>query len=272
MRSLESRRGGKEDTAYMTFLQDVSSEEISEAIELLTADNALLSVTVRHQGRWVTFRTRAIASRQATFWVDMPRTDHLSTPYEFRQGEHVGVAFSAAHRKYVFQARVVGSEAYQLDENVSATALKLQCSGSMHKVERRLHSRLDPMTDEIARASLWLGGQEARPLHESVTAPVWAGRILNISNGGLMVRTSCEAAKYVEVGDIVGLQVTFDGEEASALVDAQVRHSAPDSDMALIGIQFVETEQASQDTAGIEAIRRRVTELEGRRRHQHALT
>lgn len=263
--------GGKEDTAYMTFLQDVSSKEISEAIELLTADSAPLSVTVRHQGRWVTFRTHAIASRLATFWVDMPRTDHMSTPYKFLQGEHVGVAFSAAHRKYVFQARVVGWEVYELDGSVNATALKLEPAGNMHKVERRLHSRLDPMTHEIARASLWLGGQEARPRHESVTAPVWAGRILNISKGGLMVRTSYEAAKYVDVGDILGLQVTFDGEEASALVDAQVRHSAPDGEMALIGIQFVETEQASQDTAGIEAIRRRVAELEGRRRHRHAL-
>jgi len=252
----------------MPFLQDVSSEEMNEAIGLLAEDNALLSVTVRYQGRWITFRTRAIASHGEAFWVDMPRTDHLPTPYEFAKGENVGVAFSAAHRKYVFQAKVIGSEAYRLEEDVSATALKLQCCGHMHKVERRLHVRLDPATDEIARATLWLGGQEARPEEESVTAPVWAGRILNISNGGLMIRTSYEAAKYVEVGDIVGLHVMFDGEEQPASVDAQVRHSAPDGEMALIGLQFVETEETPENTAGIDRIRQRVAGLDQRQPHQ----
>jgi hypothetical protein len=256
----------------MAFLQDVSPEEMNEAIALLAEDGAMLSLTVRYQGRWITFRTRAIASKGATFWVDMPRTDHLPTPYEFRRGEPVGVAFSAAHRKYVFQAKVIGSEAYRLEENVSAIALKLRCFGNMHKVERRLHVRLDPAMDEGARATIWLGGQEARPEKETVVAPVWAGRILNISDGGLMIRTSYEAAKYVEVGDIVGLHVMFDAQRDPASVDAQVRHSAPDGEMALIGLQFVESEETPENTVGIERIRQRISQLRVRGRQHQAVT
>ena len=183
----------------MPLLQEISSEEMVEAISLLAEKNSLMSLTVRYQGRWVTFRTHAIASYGGAIWVDMPRTDHLPTPYDFEKGGEVGIAFSVAHRRFVFRAMVLGLETYHVEENVEAAALKLECRDKMRKIERRLHFRLDVSGEEIARAKLWLGGQEVMPEGNDVTAPVWSGRVLNISGGGLLVRASYEAAKYIEV-------------------------------------------------------------------------
>jgi len=245
----------------MAFLHEVSSEEMAQAIERLAEDNALLALTIRYQGRWVTFRTRAIASHADTIWVEMPKTDHLPSPCEFTKDLQVGVAFSAVHRKYVFRATVVGLEVYRIEEGVEATALKLRGKDSARKVERRLNGRVDLSVDENTRATLWLGGQDAMPSEPGVAAPVWSGRVINLSAGGFLVRTSYEAGKYVEVGDIVGVQIAFDGNENTPPVDAQIRHCARDGEMALIGVQFLETDETPSNTSGIMEIRRRMAEM-----------
>ena len=114
------------------------------------------------------------------------------------------------------------------------------------------------MSDEgVTRATFWLGGQDAHPGEASVEAPIWSGRILNLSTGGLLVRTSYEAAKYVEVGDIVGVQVIF-GKGDPVMVDAQLRHVARDGEMALIGLQFVEDRAAPDRNAGVRVIREKI--------------
>ena len=250
----------------MAFLHDVSSEEMSQAIERLAEDNTSLALTVRYQGRWVTFRTRAIASHGDTIWVETRKADHLPTPYEFAKGLDVGVAFNVLYRKFVFRAAVVGVETYRIEDGVEATALKLHCKDNPRKVERRLNTRLDLSLDTNTRATLWLGGQEAMPSEEDIAAPVWSGRILDLSAGGLLLRTSYEAGKYVDVGDIVGVQIVFEDNEEPILIDTQVRHCERDGEMALIGVQFIETDQAPDNISGIATIRQKIAELEARQK------
>lgn len=253
----------------MAFLQELAPAEIEEAIGLLAENNLLIALTVRCQGRWVTFRTRAIAQSGKVIWVEKPKTDHLSPDYDFAPGEKVGVTFSMSYRKFVFAARTMGQERYRLDEDTESTALTLEVPQVMHKVERRLHDRLDMSSEEVTRASFWLGGWEARPEEASVEAPIWSGRILNVSTGGLLVRTSYEAAKYVEVGDILGVHMTFGGTEQSVFVDAQLRHCARDGEMALVGLQFVEDPVRPESNAGVETIRGMIAEQKAAKNKQN---
>ncbi|MCD6304106.1 MAG: PilZ domain-containing protein, partial [Planctomycetes bacterium] len=232
-------------------------------------NNLSLSMTVRYQARWVTFQTRAIARAGQIMWVEMPKTDHLPGNYKFKVGEQIGVTFSVARRKYVFATEAMGTEKYRLDPEHESTALRLVVPEQMQKVERRLHDRLSLSHDVVTRATFWLGGWEARPAEASVNAPIWSGQIINISAGGLLVRTTYEAAKYVETGDIVGVHVLLGGdEEDSVFVDAQIRHCARDGEMALIGMQFVENENIPEMSAGIEHIRRLIAEQKKRRQQE----
>jgi hypothetical protein len=193
-------------------------------------------------------------------WVEKPKMDHLPTPYEFTAGEQVGVSFSVSHRKFVFAAKTLGHEIYRLDQETKSTALTLEMPKVVHKVERRLHDRLDLSCEEVIRASFWLGGWEARPEEATVESPVWSGRILNVSSGGLLVRASYEAAKYVEVGDILGVHITFGESGQSVFVDAQLRHCARDGEMALVGLQFVEDPVRPESNVGVRTIRKMITE------------
>lgn len=244
----------------MAFLQELSGDGIREAIELLGENNLVVALTVRYQAQWVSFRSRALAQHNGVVWVQMPETDHLPTPYTFKPGEQVGAAFSMAHRKFVFASQVVCVETYTLDGTTPYTALRLGVPERMHKIERRRHERLDMSGDELTEVAFWLGGRTGKPDEASVDAPVWPGRVLDISKGGMLVRTSYGAAKYVEVGDIVGVQITFGGNEMPIVVDAQVRHCARDGEMALIGLEFVDNPGGLEDNSGVEQIRGKIDE------------
>ena len=50
------------------------------------------------------------------------------------------------------------------------------------------------------------------------------------------------AARYIEPGDIVGVCLAFGADGRGVYLDAQLRHSDPDGEMALMGLQFVDLE------------------------------
>lgn len=243
----------------MPFLQDLSPEEIAEALAQAAQDNRPLALTVRYQSRWVTFRSYAIADYKFFLWAEMPKTDHLPAPYEFRIGSQVGVTFNIENRKYVCAAEVVGSETYSIREDLSCTALKLAVPRKMHRVERRLHDRVEVAQDEISRATFWLGGIDARPEEGSTEEPVWAGRVINLSSGGVLVRTTCEAAKFLEAGDIVGVHILFRSQDQAAFLDAQLRHCHRDNEMAMLGFQFIEPDATgTADQAVLRLVRGKI--------------
>ncbi len=246
----------------MAFLEDLTPEDVKETLARLADGNLPVSLTVRYQSRWVTFETRVIAEKAGVFWVELPKTDHLPTPYEFQPSEQVGMTFSLGHRKYVYSAMVIGKESYRLDPEAQnpRMALRLDAGDRMQRVERRLHERLNLAGQAANRASFWLGGSGARAADGEIDGPVWSGRVLNLSTGGLLVRASFEAVKYVEVGDILGVHVHFGTGKADATLDGQVRHCDRDGEMALIGIQFIELAEALDGNRAIQAIKACITE------------
>ncbi|HUS93185.1 MAG TPA: PilZ domain-containing protein [Phycisphaerae bacterium] len=239
----------------MRFVHELATAEIEEVMELFATQGLQATLTVRQNGRYVTFHAQSLARHGDAFWVQEPPTDHLPVPYEFRRDSEVGLSFTVGRRKYVAKVSLIRKEAYRLSDDEEATALKLAVPEQMHRIERRLSERLEMSSREIARASFWLGGQDARPVEESVSSPTWGGRVLNISTGGLLVRTTFEAARYVDTGDILGVQILLGTRIPATVVDAQVRHCGQDGEMAMIGMQFVHADDDPASNAGIEVIR-----------------
>lgn len=91
----------------------------------------------------------------------------------------------------------------------------------------------------------------------SVSAPIWSGRVINMSAGGVYVRADLEAARYIEVGDLIGIRVSFGGEMSESIVmDATFRHAERDGDMVLLGFQFVEGDFSPETVHAIAEIRK----------------
>jgi len=85
---------------------------------------------------------------------------------------------------------------------------------------------------------------------------------MNLSTGCICIRTNSEAAKYTDLGDVVGIRMTFGGGKGEIVIDAQFRHVEPDGAMALLGFQFVDSDQSARVKAAREAVREKVIELD----------
>ena len=67
------------------------------------------------------------------------------------------------------------------------------------------------------RISFWLGGQDSEPVGTTPDRPVWSGRITDISAGGFQTLVTSDVAMAIDLGDTVGLRITFGaGEEVES--------------------------------------------------------
>jgi hypothetical protein len=90
-----------------------------------------------------------------------------------------------------------------------------------------------------ARVSFWPGGRAVEPKGLSPHRPVWGGSLVDLSRQGFAVRTSWDAGGYLEVGDIIGARMLFDGHQLPIYVNAQLRHAFMEGNMGVLGFQFV---------------------------------
>jgi hypothetical protein len=246
----------------MAFLQDLSPDDVDEAVRLLAERNLEVALSHKRQNRWVAFRTRVIVEHEGHLWVALPGGQGEA----FSPGGRVTLAVNVSHRKYVFTARVDGCETYRLEDDVESVALRLSCPEAMSRLERRQQLRLPLSGEPVRRATFWLGGPGAQPTGGDEARPYWSGRILDISLGGLLLRTARDATQFIDVGDIVGVQLVLGSEDETVTLAAQLRHHQPDGEMNLVGFQFVGLGRTPESRAAIELIRREIieTELAGR--------
>ena len=248
----------------MACFQILSEEDTKQAIDWAAKRKMPLTVTVRDHNRWLTCESWLVGRSNGFMWIDYPMFEGEPLGGHFQIGEKINVIFRVYQRRCVFAVTVLGRAPHVLTDGSKSTALKVTFPESMQRVERRREDRVQMPASQIARATFWLGGRDVRPAIDSLERPVWSGKVVNLSKGGAYVRASLEAAKYLEVGDLMGFCFSVgEGEDREEIVvDAQFRHSQPDSEMALLGFEFIdlgESEEARESLdllwAVVEALR-----------------
>ena len=226
----------------MARMEKLSAKESKDVLADAVARALQVTVTVQRQNRWISFQSHFIVIQGSVFWIEFPAAEPGQAPFDCVAEENVGLMFQSGSERCLFGATALRQEEYTDESGQGRWGLRMRLSGAMQRSQRRLHKREDARADWQARASFWLGGREAQPAEARVDAPIWSGRLADLSAGGLLVRVSGEAARYMDSGDIVGICLTFGAEERSIYLDAQLRHSDPDGEMALMGFQFVDLE------------------------------
>lgn len=231
----------------MACLDTLSSDQARQAINLCIAQAVPATVTVRRRNRWLTYQTRILAQFEDFLWIAYPTLNNAAVQGEFPVREQLGLTFRVGHRRHVFPVVAMGREVYTLEGQREQIAMKVTFPEAMHRAERRLRDRIDLPARAVARASFWLGGRVGQPAAASVSAPIWSGRVMNMSLGGIYIRADLEAARYIEVGDLAGVRVTFGGQTGEGVVvDATFRHAERDGDMVLMGFQFAERDSPEE--------------------------
>ena len=243
----------------MSCFDVLSPDQARGAIDLCARRAIGLTVTVRRKNRWTTYRSRIVAQFGEFLWIAYPTLDDGASNEDFAVREQLGLTFRAGHQRHVFSVTVVGQEPYTLDDGVEQIALKVTFPEVMHRAERRIMDRVEIPASAAARARFWLGGRVGEPAEATVSAPVWFGRVMDMSTGGVCIRADVEAARYIDVGDLIGVRVTFGGDLSDGiLMDATLRHAEKDGQMVLMGFQFVEGDFSPEIVKAFEAVGRKL--------------
>jgi len=115
----------------------------------------------------------------------------------------------------------------------------LGCPAAMQQIRRRGLYRAKVPPNRIVRVVFWLGGVRDEPTATSQGKPVWSGKVEDLSAGGFQVRARGDVGMWLDVGDMVGLRMTFGVGDEAVLANAQFRHCKPTDDGLLLGFQFV---------------------------------
>lgn len=205
------------------------------------------------------FNSDMVDAGDRSVWITYPKGQDGTADYEFSRGLRVGIAFRSGFQRFLFTAKIAAVE------ETGSGALQLDMPGNIQVTERRTGLRVEMPALVTVEASIWLGGWQVKPAEPDVVMPVWSGRVLDLSEGGCYVRTSRQISRYIEVGDIVGLQLTIgEGEQAEEiLVDAQFCRGDPDGEMMMVGFQFIDVDLSEQTRGAHEKIRARLSEFQG---------
>jgi len=241
----------------MATLSTLTGNEAANAIECASKDKVGVTVTVYHQERWFMFSGDMLDADSQSLWITYPHSDHGPADYAFSPGQRVGITFRTGFQRFLFSASVTAVE------ESAAAALRLDLPEVLQVSERRFGLRVEMPALATVEALIWLGGLQVKHDEVDVVVPVWSGRVLDLSEGGCYVRTDSEVSRYIEIGDIVGLQLTIGQGDApeQILIDAQFCRSDPDGEMLMVGLQFIDIEESEQTHEAHEKIKAKLREF-----------
>jgi len=241
----------------MATLRTLTGSEIANAIECASQDKAGVTVTVYHQDRWFMFSGNMLDADGKSLWITYPQSDHGPADYEFSSGHCVGITFRSGFRRFLFSAVIAAVE------ESGTPALQLDLPEELQVSERRIGLRVEMPALETVDASIWLGGLQVKHDEADALVPAWSGRVLDLSEGGCYIRTDSEVSRYIEIGDVVGLQLTIGEGDATEqiLIDAQLCRSDPDGERLMVGLQFIDIDESDQTREAYEKIKAKLSEF-----------
>ena len=203
------------------------------------------------------FSSDLLDADEESVWITYPQSDRGPAGFEFSRGRRIGVMFRNGFQRFLFSASIAAVE------ESGSRALQLDLPEELQVSERRVGLRVEMPALATVEASIWLGGWQVKRDEPDVVVPVWSGRVLDLSEGGCYVRTSREVSRYIEIGDIVGLQLTIGQGQAPEhiLTNAQFCRSDPDGEMSMVGLQFIDVDESEQTRGAHEKIKAKLREF-----------
>lgn len=247
----------------MAMLQQLMPAQIDESLESAAQKQIPLTVTVQSEDHWINLHSRALAWRDGALWIEYPTPEPGSGQHEFVPSQKVGVSFKLRHHKHLLHTTVASRGRLAIEGGEEVPALRLYAPTQMQRLQRRAFFRAGIPSNRIVRGSLWLGGRQSEPHGTSPTAPVWSGRVINISAGGFQLATKSPAVNSLEVGDTVGVRLAFGASSSeTAYADAQFRHHERDGEWDILGFQFVGLSESPEGLVSLQLITVKVTEFQ----------
>jgi len=245
----------------MGALQELNPMQMSEAL-VAACEKRIPVTTMLHRGEiWLNMRSRFLAIDGARLIFELPRIDGDKPIEDLDPAEKLGMSFKHKHHKHLFSTTVLTTQDFQGPEGKTA-AMAVGCPITMQRIQRRAYYRAVVPPNRIVRVSFWFGGRDSEPSGTTAEQPVWSAKVEDISAGGFLAKVRSDVGMVLDVGDMVGLRMTFGLSAESFYADAQFRHAQQVPDGALVGFQFIGLGQSPESKNALRLITVKVSEYQ----------
>ena len=245
----------------MSALQELNPTQANEALVAACQKRIPVTVMLRRGEAWLNMRSRFLATDGGQLILELPWVDQTGAVDDFAADEELGVSFKHKHHKHLFNTTVLATREFRGPEG-NTQVMSVGCPTAMQRIQRRAYQRVSVPPNRIVRASFWLGGREREPAGTTENRPVWSGRVMNISAGGFQLGAPENVGMALELGEMVGLHMTFGASGETLFADAQFRHCEQAEQGTLMGFQFIGLGQTAEGKDALRIIADKVREYQ----------
>lgn len=188
---------------------------------------------------WINLRSRFIRfdHDQGLLQIAYPFSPDRGAPPELAAGMELGIAFRRSHKKCLFVSPIVMRQSEPDTDGQPMDTLILRTPEKMRELQRRAYQRVTIPQDRFIAVKLWEGG-----VHEpgTVAWPICSGRVANMSVGGILVDIRVDQNPRLNVGDMVGVEITTRPGSSPIVAEGRYRHCVMNGEDRLgLGFQFL---------------------------------
>jgi hypothetical protein len=224
-----------------THLLDAAGQ--CKVLEWAQSKQVALTVSVLPAAQWNHLRSQLLRydAGQSLLQIVYPVSGDRLTPPEIVAGQELGISFRRGHKKCIFVSPVVMRQVDATPGGNAIETLILRAPRTVREMQRRLYQRVIIPPDRMIPAKLWQGGA---PQPDEACWPICAGRVGNVSLGGMLLDVRVDQNPRLSVGEVVGVEITSRPGKPPLLVQAQYRHCVLlGSERLGLGLQFIGFEQ-----------------------------
>jgi hypothetical protein len=238
----------------------LSGAEAESALAMAARRHIPVALTLLDRNRWLTYRGDLMAVEKGRLWIRSSLENPRTAADPLALNTKVGLMFRMGPHKYNGLVQILQFAELADESGQPVKAVSVSLPSELERMERRVHDRLEVDASGKARVSFWSGGRAVEPKGPSPHRPVWGGSLVDISRQGFAVRTSWDSGQYLEVGDIIGARMLFDGHPVPVYVNAQLRHAFMEGNMGVLRFQFVGMADTDEGRNALDFMAARVDE------------
>jgi hypothetical protein len=249
----------------MTRAVNLDERNTRSVLQWAADGQALLAVTLCSDGQWHNMRSQFFRfdPRQNVLQITYPMISgppEACAPPEIGMGDKLGLSFRRGHKKCILLGQVVLRRGEPGADGEPVDTVLVRVVGGLRELQRRVYQRIAVPRDRFIAVKLWEGGV---PSPGEPSWPLCAGRLANVSVGGILVEVRADQNPRLAVGDPVGTEIIAAHDRKPLMVAGQYRHCCLQAEDRLgLGVQFIGLEHDLPDRASITEVAEFVKSLQ----------
>ncbi len=231
----------------------LDNRESQRVLKTAVARKVTAILSYMSKNKWHVAKIYLLELDADRLWIESMHPETRRRPLNIQVGQPVGISFKYAYGKFIFDTTVLALEPSG-DPNKGGR-IAASSPENLEVIQRRSYFRVSVPKSMHVNVALW--HRAGKPLNDSLSHEYCAGRLMDISAGGMMLALSKDGApdeshsqdwSSFKRGQFIGLRFTPLPYETPVMFNAQIRNVLPTADdqAVCLGLQMVGLEASSE--------------------------